>query len=248
MMKYTKQDPETIKTLFDDIAPNYELGNAVLSFQTYRIWNRALINHIYTPHKPKTLLDLCCGTGDIALPHLRRRKDPAVAYMLDFSREMLSCLKEKAKKMKLDRHEIHALEADAQAIPLSDELIDCATVAYGVRNIKEPALCFQETLRVLKPGGHFGILELTRPNNPFLRFGHRLYLKTALPLIGKMITSNEDAYRYLSGSIHEFVSPDNIAQELALTGFSNVKIKPLFGGIATLILAEKAAPASYPGT
>ncbi len=236
---YGKQNPESIKALFNDIAVNYERGNAILSFQTYRLWNRELIKHVYSPFKPKTILDLCCGTGDIAFPYLRRRKDPVTAYMLDFSEGMLSCAQEKARNLKIARHEIHYLEADAQSIPLDNDFIDAATVAYGIRNIKNPSLCFQETLRVLKSGGHFGILELTRPQNKFLRFGHHVYLTTALPLLGKLATSNKEAYKYLCNSIHEFVSPNSIADDLVKTGFSHVAIKPLFGGIATLILAQK---------
>ncbi len=236
---YAKQNPDSIKALFNDIARNYERGNAILSFQTYRLWNRALIREIYSGSHPKTLLDLCCGTGDIAFPYLRSQKDPVTAYMLDFSSGMLACAKEKARKMQLSRHEIHYLEADAQSIPLEDNLIDAATAAYGIRNIKDPSQCFHETLRVLKPGGRFGILELTRPENSFLRLGHHLYLRTALPILGKIATSNKKAYEYLCNSIHEFVSPDRVADSLITTGFSQVSINPLFGGIATLILAEK---------
>ncbi len=239
-LPYGKQNPESIKALFNDIAVNYEKGNAILSFQTYRLWNRALIRNIYSANKPKTILDLCCGTGDIAFPYLRRQKDPITAYMLDFSEGMLSCAQEKARNLKIDHHDIHYLEADAQSIPLESNVIDAATAAYGIRNIKNPFLCFQETLRILKPGGHFGILELTRPQNRFLRFGHHVYLNTALPLLGKLATSNKEAYKYLCNSIHEFVSPGSVADDLVKTGFTHVTIKPLFGGIATLISAQKS--------
>jgi len=236
---YTKNHPQTIKDLFDDIADNYETGNAVLSFQTYRLWNRALIHHTYEACKPEVLLDLCCGTGDIALPYLKRQQDPCRAHLLDFSSGMLQQAKAKAERWKLDRHPIHFIEADAQQIPLHSESVDCVTVAYGVRNIQTPQKCYQETLRVLRPGGTFGILELTRPQNPFLKLPHHLYLTTVLPLMGKWVTSNQEAYQYLCNSIHEFVNPERVVVDLKEVGFANVRQKPLFGGIATLVLATK---------
>jgi len=238
-MSYTKNQPQTIKALFDDIAENYETGNAVLSFQTYRLWNRALIHHTFKKQKPNVLLDLCSGTGDIALPYLRQCQDPCRAHLLDFSPEMLKQAKVKAEKMPIDHHSLHFIEADAQQIPLHSESVDCVTVAYGIRNIQNPQKCYQETLRVLRPGGTFGILELTRPQNSLLNFMHHLYLSTALPLMGKWITSNQEAYQYLCNSIHEFVQPERVVVDLKEVGFTNVQKKPLFGGIATLILATK---------
>jgi len=239
MKSYTKTNPQTIKELFDDIAENYETGNAVLSFQTYRLWNRTLIRHAYKTHRPSVILDLCCGTGDIALPYLKQRKEPCRAHLLDFSSGMLQQAKVKAERFQLDRHSLHFIEADAEQIPLHSESVDSATVAYGIRNIQCPQKCYRETLRVLRPGGTFGILELTRPQNPLLKSCHHLYLTTALPILGKWITSNQEAYQYLCNSIHEFVRPERIVVDLKEAGFINVRSKPLCGGVATLILATK---------
>jgi len=239
MTSYTKNNPQTIKNLFNDIAENYETGNAVLSFQTYRLWNRALVQHIYHAQNPDVILDLCSGTGDIVLPYLKQREKPCRAHLLDFSPGMLNQARQKAKRWQLDRHSLHFMEADAQKIPLPSESVDCATVAYGIRNIQSPQRCYEETLRVLRSGGSFGILELTRPNHFLLRACHRFYLTTALPLLGKWITSNEEAYQYLCNSIHEFVRPERVAVDLKEAGFINVQVKPLLGGVATLILATK---------
>jgi len=236
---YTKSHPETIKEMFNDIAENYEMGNAVLSFQTYRLWNRALIHHIYEKQQPTALLDLCCGTGDIALPYLKKREEACKAYLLDFSSGMLDYAKAKAKRWKLDRHDMRFLEADAQQIPLPSNSVDCVTVAYGIRNIQDPRKCYHETLRLLRSGGSFGILELTRPQNPLLKSAHHLYLTTALPLMGKLVTSNQEAYRYLCNSIHDFVKPERVAVDLKEIGFTDVQVKPMLGGVATMILAKK---------
>ena len=238
MSSYKKEAPETIQTMFNRIAKRYALGNAIISLGTHKIWNRALINAIYKQKNANTLLDLCAGTGDISLPYLKEKKSPTKAYLLDFSREMLSCAKERAKKISA-QHEIHFLEADAAAIPLPTNSVACATVAYGVRNIHERVKAFQETYRVLEPGGTFGILELTRPKNRLLGTFHHLYLKMALPLLGRLVLKDADAYRYLSSSIEQFVEPSQLVEELKSCGFSSIKTRALFGGVATLIVSVK---------
>lgn len=235
---YTKESPETIQSLFDSIADNYDFGNALLSLYTHKLWNRTLIKKTLVSTPPASYLDLCSGTGEIALSYLKERKDPCTVYLLDFSKGMLDIAKRNAKNLK-HQHHLKYLNCDAQQIPLPDESIDCTTIAYGIRNIHHPKKCYEETLRVLKTGGRFGILELTRPNFFLLRWLHSLYLKTLLPLLGKFATSNEEAYQYLSNSIHSFVSPRIIAEELGACGFARIKITPLLGGIATLIEGEK---------
>jgi demethylmenaquinone methyltransferase/2-methoxy-6-polyprenyl-1,4-benzoquinol methylase len=114
------------------------------------------------------------------------------------------------------------------------------TIAYGIRNVKEPSKCFEEAYRTLKVGGTLGILELTEPKNAILRFGHNLYLKRVLPQLGKLLTSNRQAYEYLSQSIGAFTKPDELAARLKKANFTDVKIIPLTGGIATIITAKKA--------
>jgi demethylmenaquinone methyltransferase/2-methoxy-6-polyprenyl-1,4-benzoquinol methylase len=235
---YTKDDPKSIQEMFNSIAKRYDKGNAVLSLQMHRLWNRKLRQTVLAPGGPLTILDLCCGTGDIALGFLRDKSPLQHAvYMLDFSAEMLACARQKAIHMGLEKHNITYLEADAQAIPLPDQSIDRVTVAYGIRNVRDRARCFAEIARVMRPGGIFGILELTRPKNSILRFGHSLYLKTMLPLLGRAITANEEAYKYLCNSIASFVTPETIADQLQAAGFAKTTITPLSGGVATLITA-----------
>ena len=112
-------------------------------------------------------------------------------------------------------------------------------MAYGMRNVHEPIKCIQETLRVLKPGGCFGILELTRPQNRLLRFGHNIYLRTFLPLLGKWLTASPEAYQYLCRSIQAFLSPEELEALLKSNGFVQTRCIPLTGGIATIILGFK---------
>lgn len=238
---YNKQAPETIQNMFGHIAKSYDLTNALLSFQLHRLWNRKLIKAAVPTSKGSYIsADLCCGTGAIALPWLFKNSYSQHVYLIDFCQEMLQQAKEKALFLKLEpHHTLNYIQANVLDIPLSNDSLDFATMAYGIRNVSSPEKCFQEVYRSLKPGGTFGILELTQPKNPLLKIGHRLYLKTIVPLLGKLIAKNGNAYEYLSQSIQTFIQPEELAKTLANTGFEKVRIQPLTGGIATLFLASK---------
>lgn len=238
MNNYHKNDPVAIQSMFNSIAKQYDRTNAILSFRMHKRWNRALINKAITPVQPEVLLDLCCGTGAIAFEYLKKAQDPVKVYMLDFSEEMLHCAKEQAHKYGLNQHNIHYLHADAQTIPLLSNSVNCATIAYGIRNVKNSILCIKDVHRVLKPNGTFGILELTKPGNRLMRLGHSLYLKRFLPIIGKMVTSNKEAYRYLCESIHSF-DPKELRSQLETAGFKDIQQFALLGGIATVLIGKK---------
>ncbi len=219
--------------MFGSIAARYDRANALLSFCLHKIWNRALVKRIAKAAPVGDLLDLASGTGDIAFAF--RKIAYARVTLLDFCPEMLAVARCKAGA--LDGLTFQC--ADAQALPFADHSYDAATMAYGLRNVADPHLCAQEVWRVLRPGAIWGILELTRPRSALLRFGHRLYLKTLLPLLGRWIATDGQAYRYLSSSISAFLAPAQIESMLKETGFKRVWSKPLLGGVATLIFAQK---------
>lgn len=237
-MTYHKEDPKSIQKMFGSIAQQYDRTNAILSLQMHRYWNKKLIELTLLPQICQSYLDLCCGTGEISFNYLQKCTSVCNAYLLDFCPEMLFHAKEREKTLS-QKHHISYLQADAQQIPLTDESIDCITIAYGIRNIPKPQQCFKETFRVLKKNGKMGILELTQPQNWFLKVGHSLYLNAFIPLMGKLITSNRDAYQYLCNSIKSFSQPIELETMLKTSGFSKTHIIPLTGGIATIIIAEK---------
>lgn len=237
--KYNKDSPESIQAMFGSIAKNYDRTNAVLSFQMHRYWNRQLVRMMVKNGNPNAVLDLCCGTGEIGLGLMKTGAAPHKLYFLDFCSEMLQCAKYKADKLNLGQTEIAYLHADAQHVPLPNSCIDCATIAYGIRNVQQPAKCLQEVYRVLKPGGVIGILELTQPNNMFLRAGHQFYLRYVLPVIGKLLTSNLEAYQYLCNSIHNFIKPVELEAEMKQSGFTETARTPLLGGVATILSGKK---------
>lgn len=228
---YQKSAPETIQALFARIAKNYDKANTAFSFGLHKRWNRRLIESIGSA---PLLLDLCAGTGEIAFGYLA--KNPlAKAILLDFCPEMLRVAKEKGAHLK---ERFTLIEGDAQQIALPDRSVDAVTISYGIRNVKEPLRCFNEVVRVLKPGGSFSILELTRPSNLFLRLSHKLYLKFFLPFLGKLVARDLAAYHYLAKSVEDFASPSELEKKLFQVGFKEVKRKSLMGGLATLITTQ----------
>lgn len=241
---YRKDDPSSIQRMFSSIAERYDAGNAALSFGLYRLWNSRLIRRVLlTPKLPEHMLDLCCGTGEITFSYLKalqkRQSKPGEISLIDFSPGMIEEAQRKSKRLNTANASLQFYVGDAQAIPLEDHSIDAVVIAYGIRNVADPARCLDEVYRVLRPGGRLGILELTRPANPLLRLSHNAYLRAAVPLLGRMVTSNAEAYRYLCNSVQGFVAPDVLSHTVRMAGFRHIEIQPLMGGVATLFYGEK---------
>lgn len=232
--------PESIQELFDNIAERYDSTNCVLSFNLHRIWNERLINSLPQILPENILVDLCSGTGDIALCYLHKAKHTCTITCVDFSSHMLKVAKKKMNEDPIcSSHRIHFLQADVQKLPLQNCITDCVTMAYGLRNVHDPFLGIQEAFRILKPGGTFAILELTRPTNRLLKCLHHLYLRYVIPLVGKWFTSNQNAYIHLYRSIQSFLSPQEIEKLFEQVGFSEIQCQSLSGGIATIITGKK---------
>lgn len=240
MSIYHKEDPETIQAMFNSIARSYDRTNAILSIRMHHHWNQTLVDNVFCKGSCGEMLDLCCGTGEIAFTALQKSIRPSQVTLLDFSEEMLKCAKAKAASFPGSiRDSMTYLQADAQSIPLPNDSFDHATIAYGIRNVKNPSKCIREVFRILKYGGVFGILELTRPENSFLRFGHHLYLRTLLPLLGWCFSANTDAYQYLCRSINTFIEPKEMTDLLEQAGFRDIRRIRISGGIATILIAKK---------
>ena len=236
---YDKQRPETIQSMFNNIARGYDRTNAIMSFMLHRWWNRQLIRQvkedfIWPVERPLEYLDLCAGTGDITQAFLRSEERQAKATLLDFSHDMLGCAENK-----LRHYDCSFVQGDAQDMPLPDEYADIITVAYGIRNVRRPEKCIAEAFRVLKPGGRFGILELTRPKMPVFRQLHGFYLKWILPQIGRLFAADQNAYEYLCSSINLFVPPEVLMEEMRRVGFHRTRFYGLTFGTATIVVGEK---------
>lgn len=239
-MAYSKEDPKSVQRMFSHIAPKYDMTNLIISLGLNKYWNNQLVKHSLACAPTGNLLDLCCGTGEIAYGFLKNAKLPQKLHLIDFSDNMLAVAKRRAEKLNLqDKHHLIFTQGDAQEIPLEKDTVAGVSIAYGIRNVLNTQKCLNDVLRVLQPGGVCGILELTRPKNKLMHHLHGIYLRTMLPALGKILTSDKEAYSYLKDTIGKFIEPEEVAGIMKSSGFRNVRVIPLSFGIAHLIVAEK---------
>ncbi len=237
-MTYDKSKPETIASLFDDIAKGYDLGNRIMSWNMHTRWNKKLVEKLFSNEPCDHFLDLCAGTGAVSELVLSHHKKKNLCFpkttLVDFSENML-----KVAKDRLDAFgTIDFTCCNAEQLPFANETFDKTAVAYGIRNVCDVASCFREVHRTLKPNGVFGILELVNPENYLLEKLHGLYLNIGIPLIGKLCTRNKKAYVYLNQSIKNFTA-SQIIEKLQDAGFIDIEVYPLTFGIVQLILCKK---------
>jgi len=217
-----------IRSMFDAIVPTYDILNRILSMGIDNLWRRDLAKN--SGLKGKMVLDLCCGTGDLTRQIARYGGD---VFSLDFSFNML---KKGMLKGWLGQHNV---SADACTLPFKNNSFDFLTIAFGIRNIPDIDVFLRESLRVLKPEGKLLILELTRPDNAFVRFFYNLYLGKILPFIGGIVSGKAEAYSYLAGTISTFLERDLLIQKILDAGFSDVIYRKKTFGIATIYICKK---------
>lgn len=215
-----------IRRMFSGVAPRYDLLNRLLSFGIDRGWRRDVAQGLALSPNVR-VLDLCCGTGDLALEMASRAK----AFGCDFTWEMLVRGRAKSERSGLA---LRLIAADALRLPFSDGAFDAATVAFGVRNLEDIAAGLREFRRVLRPGGRLAILEFSRPHHPLLRFPYWIYLKGLLPLVGRLISRRKGAYLYLATSIAGFPEPEALSRILEAHGFGEVRFRRLTGGVVAV--------------
>ncbi len=223
--------------IFDSIYAKYDLLNRLLSFGQDILW-RNKICKLPVKKEHQVLLDLATGTGDILFTFLKKRKDIKYAIGLDMS---INMLKEAEKKSiyKNFNNKSSFLRGDANLIPISREKIDFATMAFGIRNITKPEVALKDIKRVLKIGGKAIILEFSLPKNSIMKLLFLFYLRNIVPLIGRIVSGDKYAYRYLNETIEDFPYGENFCRIMEQVGFSNVDFKPLTFGIATIYTGEK---------
>lgn len=220
-----------IQSMFDAIAERYDIMNALLSLGIHNHWNRVLVRMLGVSDH---LVDLCAGTGKVALQYIRSYPK-ASATLIDFSQQMLRYV-----QLKHPKAPFTYIYEDVSCLSLPSHSQTALSMAYGLRNLKEPLLTLKEGFRVLKPAGIFGILELTAPKTgSWVQFLHTLYLKHVIPFIGKHYAHNHDAYRYLSESIQRLPSDEILENYFQEAGFTINKKKKLLLGAATIWILKK---------
>jgi demethylmenaquinone methyltransferase/2-methoxy-6-polyprenyl-1,4-benzoquinol methylase len=225
-----------VRTMFDQIAPRYDLLNHVLSCNIDRVWwRRAARTFRQVLARPDAqVLDLCCGTGDMTLALLKRRpKQGRPVLAADFAHQMLV-----RGAAKFTAHGALALEADALHLPLAAGSLDLLTTAFGFRNLANYQAGLEEFYRTLKPGGELGILDFSEPGGLMGKL-YAFYFRRVLPAVGGLISGVSGPYRYLPSSVRQFPSPPELLRTMRSVGFEQVSWTPYSFGIAGLYRGVK---------
>lgn len=229
-----------IRSMFNNIAPSYDLLNHLLSCNVDHYW-RWRTTKLVPPNGAAPILDLCTGTGDLALAYDRAAKGCVPIVGADFCHEMLVRADAKAKRKKAGAR-IRFLEADAQRLPFPSDMFQIATVAFGLRNVTDTDKGIAEMVRVTQPGGKVAILEFSQPRGWMMGPAYRFYFRHILPRLGQMISrSRDNAYRYLPESVMQFPDGEALAERLRGHGLLDVTWHPFTFGIATLYVGTKRA-------
>lgn len=222
--------------MFDAIARRYDFLNHFLSAGIDRRWRRQAVRSLRLTGSERAL-DLCTGTADLAIALHAASPGAARVVGVDFSGAMLGVGREKLRRRGLSG--VHLVRGDATRVPLPDGSSDAATVAFGIRNVEDPAAACRELLRVLVPGGRLAILEFAVPSSPPFRALYMFYFQNILPRLGRLISRHDAAYDYLPASVGAFRSPAEFAELLRRTGFAEVSAQPLTMGSVILYSARK---------
>lgn len=226
---------QQVEQMFDTISGNYDNLNRMISLGTDQGWRRNVLKMVSATN-PKSILDIATGTGDLAILLSKSNANRIVG--LDLSAGMLEVGKEKVKALGLSE-KIEMIQGDSENLPFQDNTFDAITVAFGVRNFENLEKGLSEILRVLKPNGIFVILETSVPTKFPFKQGYNFYMKTFMPLMGKMFSKDQKAYEYLSESAKNFPYGEVLNGILRKVGFKNVKHDPQTMGVATIYSASK---------
>ncbi|MGL5060356.1 MAG: bifunctional demethylmenaquinone methyltransferase/2-methoxy-6-polyprenyl-1,4-benzoquinol methylase UbiE [Microcoleus sp.] len=227
-------DREQVKNIFNRIAPIYNQMNDWLSLGQHRIWKQMTVK--WSNVSPgNTCLDLCCGSGDLALLLAQQAGPTGCVFGADFSAAQLEIARKRDRPFLTPGSPISWVEADALDLPFADNYFDCGTMGYGLRNVTDIPRCLKELHRVLKPGGTAAILDLHRPSNSLMRSFQQLYLDTLVVPAASQFGMTEE-YAYINPSLDKF--PIGLEQvELALNaGFATASHYPIAGAMMGVLV------------
>jgi len=228
MQQYLQNKKGLVQNVFDQVYDQYDLMNDFISLGIHRLWKKNLIN-MMNPSQNQNLIDVACGTGDIAKLFLNYVNKRSQITCVDPNKHMVNKGKEKLNKFK----NLNWIISTAEKLPLSDNKFDFYTISFGLRNTKNLNKALTEAHRVLKPGGRYLCLEFSKIQNSDLEFIYKNYSKL-IPSIGKFVVGNEKPYKYLIKSIENFVNQDELIDLMKKNGFKKCTYRNLSGGIVSI--------------
>lgn len=230
-----------IRAMFGAIAPYYDLLNHLLSLNIDRRWRTKTVKLAPPLPGQGPILDLCTGSGDLALAYQKASQGSIPIYGADFCAPLLdrACRKSKGPN-KRAQHPINYLQADAQHLPFQSDLFQIVSVAFGLRNVADTDRGLAEMTRVCKPGGKVVILEFSRPRAPVLNRLYLWYFRSVLPRVGQWFSKSPDAaYKYLPESVLAFPDYEALCERMKSQGLTDVHYHPLTLGVATIYIGAK---------
>lgn len=239
-----KSKEQFVHSVFESIAPKYDLMNDILSFRRHKAW-RSFTMKKMNVQTGSTAIDLCCGTCDWTIS-LAEASGTGAMVGLDFSQNMLDVGGEKIQRLGLDK-QIRLIRGNAMELPFEDNTFDYATIGFALRNVPDLVKVIEEMQRVVKPGGLVVSLELSKPTWQPFKSIYYFYFQKILPMLGKLIVKRYEQYKWLPESLVHFPDHKQLAEIFRTTGLADVEAYPLTGGIAALHIGKKPQAIIGPG-
>ena len=228
MQQYLQNKKGLVQNVFDQVYDQYDLMNDFISLGIHRLWKKSLLN-MMNPSQNQNLIDVACGTGDIAKLFLNYVNKKSQITCVDPNKHMINKGKKKLNEFK----NLKWVISTAEKLPLSDNSFDFYTISFGLRNTKNLNKTLTEAYRVLKPGGRYLCLEFSKIQNSGLEFIYKKYSKL-IPSIGKFVVGEEKPYEYLIKSIENFINQEELINLMKKNGFKKCTYRNLSGGIVSI--------------
>lgn len=234
---------DAVRIHFNRVAPKYDFMNSLLSFGIQHAWKRAAVRMLGV-HSGDRVLDVCGGTGDLAILTARRTGPTGRVVIYDINYAMIQAGRHKIDPYPALAH-IGYVQGDAERIAFPDHSFDCAMVGFGIRNVTHLKQGFGEMVRVLKPGGRLLCLEFSRPTNPVFRSLYDFYSFNVMPVLGRMLAGSAESYACLPETIRMFPLPDELAAMLTDCGLRDVRWRSMTNGISVAHVGVKRGGTSF---